>query len=35
MALIAARFEASETKKGAGFVSSRGRRIRADTVTQA
>ncbi|MCC8626482.1 site-specific integrase [Xanthomonas vesicatoria] len=35
MALIAARFEASEKKKGAVFVSSRGKRIRADTVTQA
>ncbi|MFW9513197.1 site-specific integrase [Xanthomonas euvesicatoria pv. euvesicatoria] len=35
MALIATRFEASETKKGAVFVTSRGKRIRADTVTQA
>ncbi|MGN5613615.1 site-specific integrase, partial [Xanthomonas hortorum] len=35
MALIAARFEASETKKGPVFVTSRGKRIRADTVTQA
>ncbi|OOX20193.1 integrase, partial [Xanthomonas axonopodis pv. cajani] len=30
MALIATRFEASETKKGAVFVTSRGKRIRAD-----
>lgn len=35
MALIAARFEASKTKKGPVFVTSRGKRIRADTVTQA